>query len=122
MYRAITLVASDRDHRFVWQSHPDEPLHDYRMTHATFGVSAFCFAANMAVKCNATDYALDFLKAAAAVDSSFYVDNCLSGANPKGEAINLHQQLVDLFAKGNFLLHEWNCSDPEVMQHIKPEY
>ena len=69
MYRAIRLVESDRDlHRFVWRSHPDEPLRDYRMTRVTFGVSASCFAANMAVKRNATDYALDFPKAAAAVE------------------------------------------------------
>ena len=66
-------------------------------------------------------YALDFPKAAAAVDS-FYVEDCLSGAYSKGEAIDLHQRLVDLFVKGNFLLRKWNCSDPEVMQHIKPEY
>ena len=51
MYRAIRLVESDRDlHRFVWRNHPDKPLRDYRMTRATFGVSASCFAANMAVK------------------------------------------------------------------------
>ena len=122
MYQAIRLVESDRDlHRFVWRSHPDELLRDYPMTHATFSVSASCFAANMTVKHKATDYALDFPKAAAAIDS-FYVDDCLSGANSKGEAIDLQQQLVDLFAKGDFLLRKWNCSDPDVIQDIKPEY
>ena len=105
----------------MWRNHPDEPLRDYHMTLTTFDMLASCFATNMAVKRSATDYALDFPKAAAAVDL-FYVDDCLSGANSKREAIDLHQQLVDLFAKGDFLLRKWDCSDPDVMQHIKPEY
>ena len=41
MYRAIELIGSDRDlHRFVRRSSPNESLHDYRMSRATFGISA----------------------------------------------------------------------------------
>ena len=58
MYRAIELTESDKDlHRFVWRTTPGEMLQDYRMTRVTFGVSASSFAANMAVKQNATDLA-----------------------------------------------------------------
>ena len=81
MYRAIELAESDRDlHRFVWQSSPGDPLTDYRMTRVTFGVSASSFAANMSVKRNALDHALEFPKAADVVKTSFYVDDCLTGA------------------------------------------
>ena len=115
MYRAIGLVESDRDlHRFVWRSDPDQPLQDYRMTRVTFGVSASSFAANMSVKRNA--------KAANVVENGFYVDDCLTGADSVEDAIDLHQQLVKLCAKGGFLLRKWNCSDPEVIQHIKLEH
>ena len=48
----------------MWRSNEDEPLEDYRMTRVAFGVSASSFAANMAVKRNALDHALGFLKAA----------------------------------------------------------
>ena len=65
MYRAIELVPADRDlHRFVWRKNPNETLHDYRMTRVTFGVSASSFAANMAVKQNALDFAAEFPEAA----------------------------------------------------------
>ena len=37
---------------------------DHRMTLVTFGVSAFSFAANMAVKQNATEYGQEFPLAA----------------------------------------------------------
>ncbi len=61
MYRAIELTHTDKDlHRFVWRSHPKEPLKDYHMTRVTFGVSASSFAANMAVKQNANDFSQEY--------------------------------------------------------------
>ena len=72
MYRAVELTSSDRDlHRFVWRRNPDEPLQDCRMTRVTFGVSASSFAANMSVKQNALDFALQYPQAAIAVEKSF---------------------------------------------------
>ena len=122
MYRAIELVESDRDlHRFVWRSDPNDHLEDYRMTRVTFGVSASSFAGNMLVKHNAVDNALEFPKAANVVETSFYVDDCLTGADSVEEAMDLHQQLLNLFAKGGFLLSKWNSSDPRVLCHIEPE-
>ena len=100
MNRAIELEEFDRNlHRFVWRSHPDDQLRDYRMTRVKFGVSASSFAANMSVKQNALDHKLDYLKAADVVETSFYVDDCQTGAESVDEAIDLHQQLVALFAK-----------------------
>ena len=50
-FRAIKLKPSYRDiHCFVWHTAPGEPLKDFHMTHATFGVLTSCFPANMAVK------------------------------------------------------------------------
>jgi hypothetical protein len=122
MYRAVELIDSDRDlHRFVWRSNEDEPLKDYRMTRVTFGVSASSFAANTSVKRNALDHALEFPKAANAVESAFYVDDCLMGVDSIDEAIGLHHQLLNLLAKGGFLLRKWSSSDPAVLHHISPE-
>ena len=122
MYRAVELDASDRDlHRFVWRSDPNEPLQDYRMTRVTFGVSASSFAANMSVKRNAMDHTLEFPEAAKAVETAFYVDDCLTGADSIEEAIDLHHQLLDLFIKGGFLLRKWNSSDSNVLRHIQRE-
>ena len=122
-YRAIELVESDQDlHRFVWRSDPSDHLKDYRMTRVTFGVSASSFVANMSVKHNALDNALEFPKAANAVETSFYVDDCLTGAESVKEAMDLYQQLLDFFAKGGFFLRKWNSSDRHVLCHIKPEF
>ena len=82
MYRAVQLEERDKDlHRFVWRESPEKPLLDFRMTRVTFGVSASPFAANMAAKQNATDLAMQYPLATEVVSRSFYVDDCLSGAD-----------------------------------------
>ena len=119
MYRAVELPLADRDlHRFVWRFNSKEVLKVYRMTHVTFGVSASSFAANMAVKQNAIDHAYECPLAADVVEKSFYVDDCLSGADDRETAIKLQEQLRDLFARGGFLLRKWNSNDPLVLQGI----
>ena len=107
MYRAIRLAEADQDlNRFVWRSNTDEPLQDFRMTRVTFGVSASSFAANMSVKRNARDHTMEFPKAAKAVETAFYVDDCLTGADSVEDATNLYHQLLHLFEKGGFLLRK----------------
>ena len=121
MYRAIKLVPADRDlHRFVWRKDLNEPLKDYRMTRVTFGVSASSFAANMSVKQNARDFSARYPLAAQAVEKSFYVDDCLTGADTVQDAIKLQEQLQELFHKGGFLLRKWNTSESTVLQHLSP--
>ena len=71
----------------------------------TFGISASCFAANIAVKQNAINFAQDIPLAARAVENSFYVDDCLTGADDIKAVTSLRSQLQGLFARGDFLLH-----------------
>ena len=122
MYRAVELTQSDRDlHRFVWRSTPTDNLTDYRMTRVTFGVSASSFAANMSVKQNALNHATEYPQAARIVETSFYVDDCLSGADSAEEAIILQRQLHNLFTKGGFLLRKWDSNDATVLDSISSE-
>ena len=122
MYRAVEVVPADRDlHRFVWRNDPQDVLLDYRMTRVTFGVSASSFAANMAVKQNTLDHAMEYPLAANSVNTSFYVDDGLTGADSIQDAIELQRQLQDLFAKGGFLLRKWNSSDPRALRHLSTE-
>ena len=51
---------------------------------------------------------IQFPKAAEAAESTFYFDYCLTGADSIDEAIELHHQLLNLFAKGAFLLRKWS--------------
>ena len=119
MYRAVSLSMPDRDyHRFVWRSRPSDPLRDYRMKRVTFGVAASSFAANMSVKQNAINLSSQFPLAAAAVDDSFYVDDCLCGADTVSDAIELQSQLQEMFEQGGFTLRKWNSSDLTVLENV----
>lgn len=122
MYRAFELTPSDRDvHRFVWRTDPDLPLRDYHMTRVTFGISASSFVSNMALKQNALDHIFQYPQAAKAVENSFYVDDCLTGADSLREAAELQIQLQELFTRGGFTLRKWNSSKPSVLEHLPPE-
>ncbi len=122
MYRAVELSTEDKDfHRFVWRSSPGDVLKDFRMTRLTFGVSASSFAANMSVKQNALDHADEYPLAVKAVEESFYVDDALTGANSREEAVQLQNQLQELFSRGGFVLRKWNSSDSSVLDHISSE-
>ena len=122
MYRAIQLAPIDKDyHRFVWRNHPDQKLIDYRMTRATFGVSASCFAANMSVRQNAADYSHLYPLAAHVAETSFYVDDCLTGADSCQSAVSLRERLQELFNLGCFTLRKWNSSDPAVLETVPPD-
>ena len=122
MYGAVELDPVDRDyHCFVWRSQPSQALKDYRMTRATFGVSASCFAANMAVKQNAIELAEEYPLAAKEDHEAFYVDDGLTRADSVESAIVLQRQLQDLFTCGGFFLRKWNSSDPRVLLAIFPD-
>ena len=122
MYHAVKLITSDCDfYWFVWRASPNEPLTDYQMTRVMFGVSASSFAANMCVRQNALDFGFEYPLAAKAVSESFYVDDCLSGADTIEEAVKLQEQLQGLFSKAGFLLRKWHSSEPAILECIPPD-
>ena len=88
------------------------------MKRVTFGVAASSFAANMSVKQNAINLSSQFPLAAAAVDDSFYVDDCLCGADTVSDAIELQSQLQEMFEQGGFTLRKWNSSDLTVLENV----
>ena len=93
--RAIKVIEEDRNlHRFVWRSKPNDKIQDYRMTRVTFRVAASSFTANMAVKQNALDFSHEYPMAAKTAETSFYVDDCLTGADDMEIAIILQGSYV----------------------------
>ena len=76
------------------------------MTRVTFGVFASSFAANMAVKQNTLEFAIQYPLAIKAVEESFYVDDCLMGADSVEEAIKMQTQVQVIFSQAGFLLRK----------------
>ena len=76
------------------------------MKRVTFGVSASSFAANMAIKQNAIDLVHEYPQASQMVEESFYVDDCLTGADNVEDTIRLHHQLQGILSRGGFNLRK----------------
>ena len=88
------------------------------MTRVTFGVAASSYVAVQTLQQTAHDFGHLFPEAKNHVLSSFYVDDCLAGADSTQEAMKLHSQLRDLLLKGGFDLKKWRSSSSDVMNHI----
>ena len=91
------------------------------MTRVTLGVSSSSFIANMCVKRNAADFTHKYPLASKIVDDSFYVDDCLAGADSVEEGSEVQRQLQALFSEAKFLLRKWNSSNPLVLAVIPSE-
>ena len=122
IYRAVELSPSDRDpNRFVWRRDSSMPLSDYRMTRITFGVAASAFAAIRSLQQTALDFGDEFPLAKPHIFDSFYVDDCLAGADNVEQACLLQQQLQGLPEKGRFLLRKWHSNSTDVLESIPQE-
>ena len=75
----------------------------------------------MSVEQNAIELAHKYPLASKVVEESFYVDDCITGADSEEDGIQLQAQLQDLFAEADFLLRKWNSSNPTVLQAISPD-
>ena len=75
----------------------------------------------MSIKQNALDFAMKYPRAVKVVEESFYVDDCLCGADSVQDAVELQLELQELFSEGGFLLRKWNSSESSVLRHIKHE-
>ena len=74
-------------HRFLAKDPDTNRLHNCRMKRLTFGIASSPFLATRVLHQMADDYQDKYPEAAAMVKQSFYVDDCLTGANTPEEAL-----------------------------------
>ena len=96
---------------FSFGANPNQDILDNRMKRIRFRVAASPFAAtSMALYQTAKDLADKFPKASQAVLTSFYINDCLTGADSIQEALVLQQQLQDLLKMGGLPLRKWRTN------------
>ena len=117
MFREVSLHPDERDfHRYITRDKQGQ-LKDQRMTRLTFGVACSPFLAIQVLR----QIAEEFPKAAEAVFTCFYVDDCLTGANSEEEAVQLATELCSLLMKGQMMLRKWRSDSPAVLRAIPME-
>ena len=121
MFLEVGLTESDRDlHRFLHED-SDGQIQDWRMCPVTFGITSLPFLASKALLQVAEDHKSEFPEAAQVVQQSFYVDDCLTGANSIPEAKQLRSDLNSLLFLACFTLRKWRSNSPQLLEDLPPE-
>ena len=100
MFREVGLHSSDCD--FLWFLKKDSitnQMQDWRNSRVTFGIICSLFLATQVLRQVALDYQAEFPTAADIINSTFYVDDCLTGASTVEEAVHIQEDLNALLSK-----------------------
>lgn len=118
MFREVSLHPDDRDlHRYVTKNKEGQ-IEDWRMSRVTFGVTSSPFLATQVLRQLAEDYREEYPEAAHLIETSFYVDDCLTGASTHQEAQHLRESLCELMTKASMTLRKWRSNSSELKATI----
>ncbi|XP_055714333.1 uncharacterized protein LOC129808576 [Phlebotomus papatasi] len=101
--------------RLIWRDSRDGPVRDYRITRVCFGVASSPFLATRAFIQLADENEAEFPRAAEALRTSFYVDDCISSAPTLNAASETQTQLIEVLKRGGFELAKWSSNNPSLL-------
>ena len=90
-------------------------LDEWKMTRLIFGVTYSLFLASSVLYQVADDYQEEYPLAAAVVHSTFYVDDCLTGALSLSEALHHRTEINSLLCKAGMTLCKWSSNSKELL-------
>ena len=121
MFREVGLHPDEQDfHRFLRRDERSF-LQDHRMMRLTFGVTSSPFLATQLLRQVAHDYKEEFPDAAAVILSTFFVDDCLMGADTVEEAQTLRESQNALLFEAKMTLRKWHTNSADLLQTIPKE-
>ncbi|XP_036343160.1 uncharacterized protein LOC118752381 [Rhagoletis pomonella] len=103
--------------RIVWKD-SENNMCIYRLLTVTYGLNCSPYLTIKVLHTLAEDEGGDCPRAAATLKECFYVDDCLSGTDTVGEAVQLQQQVQELLLRGGFTLRKWNSNSSDFLQGI----
>ena len=118
MFLQIKLRRQDQNsHRFLWRNpHTHRSPEVYCMTRMTFGDNPSPFLSIATVQKHGKDHERDHPTAAKEVSENMYVDDILTGAPKDESAVNLRDELCNLYSKGGFQLTKWTSNSGKIME------
>jgi len=123
MYRQILIFPEDREYqRILWRLDTSNTIREYRLNTVTYGLACAPYLAIRTLHQLADDEGSRFPLGAAALRRDCYVDDILTGANTKKDAIALQSELRQLCMAGGFPLRKWAANHEEILADIPPEH
>lgn len=122
MFRAILVRLQDQHlQSILWRSHPRESLQEYNLTTVTYGTRAAPFLAMRTLKQIGIDHAEQHPSAAAALESSFYMDDYMGGSHTIEDAKQLQHGLIAVLKSAGMNLRKWSSNEPQLIETLQPE-
>lgn len=112
MFRQVEVHPSQWNlQRIFWREKKHEPLLEYWLTVATYGMTSSAYNAVRALVQSANDHEDNHPAAAQIVRNRFYMDDMLACFDTEAEAIAAKKDVIQLLVKGGFELDKWisNC-------------
>ncbi|XP_029054648.2 uncharacterized protein LOC114881933 [Osmia bicornis bicornis] len=120
MYRQVKLHHDDcQYHNILWRESPSDPIRTYQLNTVTYGTASAPYLAIRTLHQLAHDEGETHPRAAKILTRDFYVDDVLTGANTLDEAIKIRDELMQLTAKGGFLLRQWVSNEPSLIEPLQ---
>ncbi|XP_015123431.1 uncharacterized protein LOC107045622 [Diachasma alloeum] len=121
MYRQVLVRPEDRKYQRILWRNDDGPVRTYELNTVTFGLSAAPYLAIRCLHQLATDEAQQFPVAAEIIKRDMYVDDLLTGADTREQAVAIRNEITQLVQRGGFNLRQWASNDPTLLNDLAEE-
>lgn len=120
MYRQMLL---DETHiplqRILWCDQATDDIKTYELITSTYGTASASFLATKLIQQLADLEESKFAIGSLIARRDFYVDDLITGANSKEDALIICDQTTALLKKGGFVLRQWASNSQELLKNIR---
>ena len=121
MYRQFLIREEDRAFQCILWRDTSGHLKKYHLNTVTFGLSAAPYLAIRCLKQLAQDEGHRFPKAAEILQRDFYVDDALTGAPTRKEALSMREELTQILQTAGLKIRQWASNDPYLLRDLPPD-
>lgn len=122
MFNQVKLNEEQWDcQRIFWRENPADQLKEYWLTVVTFGLASSPYLAVRCVQQAAIEAKGEYPEAAKIILEDFYMDDCVSGTDSIGKAIDLAKQIRKVLANAGFILRKWVSNEKTVLDALEQD-
>ncbi|XP_029659434.1 uncharacterized protein LOC115233264 [Formica exsecta] len=119
MYRQVLVNEAQIPlQRILWRNQVTDDIKTYELITLTYGTASASFLAIKVIQQLADLEENEFPIGASIARRDFYVDDLITGANSKEDALMIRDQAAALLKKGGFLLRQWASNSQELLKGI----
>ena len=119
MYRQILVDPEDQDlQRIVWRNSSNSDIKEYKLCTVTYGTSSAPFLATRCLHQIGLDCEEEKPEIANIIKNSFYMDDLMTTATSKQEAISIIKELTEVLDAKGFHLRKWRSNCPEILSDL----